>query len=182
MLGEPSPVIETARLVLRRFTHADAPLVLELLNDPAWLRFIGDRKVRSLDDARAYIAEKLLGAYERHGYGLYRVERKSDGGALGMCGLVKRDSLPHADLGFAFLERFRGQGFALEAARATLSHAHASLGITRLLAIVSPENSRSTRLLGKLGFVHRRTISLTGNQRDLVELWEGGTAAQPAAS
>jgi RimJ/RimL family protein N-acetyltransferase len=163
-------VAETDRLNLHLFMPEDAPLVLELVNDPLWLRFIGDRKVRTLDDARAYI-RKLTDSYEKNGYGLYLVERKEDGELLGMCGLVKRDTLPDADLGFAFLERFRGAGYALEAAKGTMALARESLGLGRILAIVSPDNERSARLLEKLGFIRERSIVMNGNDQDPVDLW-----------
>jgi RimJ/RimL family protein N-acetyltransferase len=166
-------VVETDRLALRHFTHDDAPLVLELLNDPLWIRFIGDRNVRTLDDARAYL-DKPIDSYRVHGYGLYHVARKSDLEPLGMCGLVKRDNLPHADIGFAFLERFRGAGYALEAARATLDHARGPLGLGRILAVVSPENARSASLVAKLGFVRERSIAWNGSEKDLVDIWAIG--------
>jgi len=164
------PIAETERLRLRPFHESDAPMVLELLNDPAWLRFIGDRKVRSLDDARDYV-RKLSGGYERNGFGLYLVERKDDREPLGMCGLVKRDTLRDPDLGFAFLARHRGAGYAEEAARATLAHAKSDLGLPRLAAIATPDNERSARLLERLGFARERASAWNGNDKDPVEIW-----------
>ena len=164
------PIAETGRLRLRPFRESDAELILELLNDPEWLRFIGDRNVRSLDDARTYLG-KLDAAYAKHGFGLYRVERKADGASLGMCGLVKRDTLPDPDLGFAFLERHRGAGYAEEAARATLDHASRGLGLKRLAAIATPDNERSARLLEKLGFARDGGTTVSGNGKDAVEIW-----------
>ena len=161
-------VCETPRLTLRHFTPDDTALVLELLNDPLWIRFIGDRNVRSLEEARGYL-EKLIKSYSEHGYGLYHVARTADGEALGMCGLLKRDTLPHADIGFAFLERFRGAGYALEAAKGTLDHARATLGLRRVLAVVSPGNARSASLLAKLGFA--REHSTSWNAKDVVDIW-----------
>jgi len=166
-------VFETQRLLLRHFTPDDAPLVLELLNDPLWIRFIGDRNVRSLEDACRYL-EKPIGSYKEHGYGLYHVARKSDLEPLGMCGLVKRDTLPHADIGFAFLERFRNAGYALEAARGTLEHARGTLGLGRILAVVSPGNERSASLVAKLGFVRERSTAWNGSEKDLVDIWAIG--------
>lgn len=163
-------VLRTERLRLRRFTHADAPLILELVNDPAWIRFIGDRNVRTLDDARGYL-EKPIRSYHENGFGLYLVERHADAEPLGMCGLVKRETLAHADLGFAFLERHRGQGYALEAARATLDFAHRERGMARVLAIVTPTNERSTKLLAKLGFARESAMNWNDNGADPVELW-----------
>jgi RimJ/RimL family protein N-acetyltransferase len=164
------PIAETERLRLRPFRESDAPLILELLNDPGWLRFIGDRNVRSLEDARGYL-RKLDEAYARHGFGLYRVERASDGEPLGMCGLVKRDTLDDPDLGFAFLARHRGSGYAEEAARATLRHAARDLGLGRLAAVATPDNERSARLLAKLGFARERMTAWNGNANDRVEIW-----------
>ena len=164
------PIAETERLRLRPFHESDAPMVLELLNDPAWLRFIGDRKVRSLDDARDYV-RKLSGGYERNGFGLYLVERKDDREPLGMCGLVKRDTLRDPDLGFAFLARHRGAGYAEEAARATLLHAKSDLRLPRLAAVATPDNQRSARLLERLGFVRERMTAWNGNENDTVEIW-----------
>ena len=161
---------EGERVRLARFSHAEAPLILELLNDPAWLRFIGDRNVRSLEDARGYI-DRILRSYAADGFGFYVVERKADAAALGLCGLVKRPTLPHADLGFAFLERFRGQGYALEASRATLGYARGTLGLARILAVATPDNERSAALLARLGFVREERIPWNGKEDDLVDLW-----------
>ena len=144
-------------------------MTLELVNDPQWIEFIGDRNVRSEDEAWAYLEKGVLASYERNGFGLYLVERKADRAALGMCGLVKRDTLPHEDLGFAFLPRFRGQGYALEAAAGTLRHARDVLGFRRLLAIATPANVRSAHLLQKLGFV--RDPSLRAPGKDEVDVW-----------
>ena len=171
MVGQAKePRIETQRLRLRRFAPSDAALILELLTDPLWIRFIGDRKVRTLEDAGPYL-DKIIRAHEAHGYGLHCVERKSDGVALGMCGLVKRDALPDPDLGFAFLERFRGAGYAQEAAAATLAHARQVLGLSRVFAIATPDNERSNRLLAKLGFVREGPFEGSGSSNEKVDLW-----------
>ena len=166
-------VFETQRLALRHFTPEDTGLILELVNDPLWIRFIGDRNVRTEDQARQYL-EKPIRSYAEHGYGLYHVARKSDLEPLGMCGLVKRDTLPHADIGFAFLERHRNAGYALEAARGTLEHARGTLGLRRILAVVSPGNERSASLVAKLGFVRERSTAWNGSDKDLVDIWALG--------
>jgi RimJ/RimL family protein N-acetyltransferase len=152
-------VIETARLVLRDFTAEDAQFVLRLVNEPSFLRYIGDRGVRSLDDARRYIAEGPVAGYARYGHGLMRVDRKSDGATVGMCGVLKRDSLPDPDIGFSFLPEHWSQGYALEAAQAVMQHARATLGLGRIVAITTSDNEPSMRLLGKLGFRFERMIS-----------------------
>lgn len=153
-----SLVIDTERLALHRFDpEGDAAFVLQLVNEPSWLQFIGDKGVRTLDDARAYLVNGPLAMYERCGHGLYRVDLKSSGEAVGMCGLIKRDTLPDVDVGYAFLPAHWGRGYAEEATRATLAHAQ-ELGLRRILAIVTPGNERSIRLLGKLGLRHERDI------------------------
>ena len=153
-------VIETARLRLREFTPEDAAFVLRLLNEPSFLRYIGDRGVRSLDDAKRYIADGPVAGYARFGYGLMRVERKSDGATVGMCGVLKRDALPDPDIGFSFLPEHWSQGYALESARAVMRHAREILGLGRIVAITTKDNEPSMRLLEKLGFRFERMIPM----------------------
>ena len=151
--------IDTERLLLREFTPGDAAFVHRLVNEPAFLRYIGDRGVRTLDDARRYIADGPVDGYARHGHGLMRVVRKSDGADVGMCGVLKRDSLPDPDLGFSFFPEYWSQGYALEAARGVMRHARTMLGLGRILAITTVDNEPSIRLLGKLGFRFDRMVS-----------------------
>jgi RimJ/RimL family protein N-acetyltransferase len=147
---------ETPRLRLRELTGDDAPFIMELVNDAGWLRFIGDRNVHSLEDAREYIARGPAASYARHGFGLWAVAMRASGEPVGMCGLIRRDSLPHADLGFAFLERHRGHGYAREAAAATVALARERFGLPRLLAITDPDNTASQSVLEHVGFVFER--------------------------
>lgn len=160
---------DTARLSIRPLRLEDAEFILELLNDPGFLQFIGDRGVRSIDDARRYIETGPMASYARHGFGLWRVARRQDAVPIGMCGLLKRDTLADVDIGFAYLAQHSGQGYGYEAARATLDFGRGSLGLTRIVAIVKPDNERSTALLRKLGM--RRESSLpvdsNGNLLDL---------------
>jgi RimJ/RimL family protein N-acetyltransferase len=145
-------VLETERLILRHFNPDDAPFILALLNEPSFLANIGDKKVRTLEDARQYIANGPVATYARHGFGLYQVELKDTHTPIGMCGLLKREELPHPDIGFAFLPDFWNKGFAYEAAAAVLKDARARLHLDGLLAIVNPDNDASIKLLEKLGF------------------------------
>ncbi|MYN09037.1 GNAT family N-acetyltransferase [Pseudoduganella aquatica] len=153
-------ILETERLQLRTVSPDDAPFYLELVNEPSWIRFIGDRGIRTLDAARAAILDGPVAMYERLGYSLYLVQRRSDGAALGMCGLIKRDVLPDTDIGYAISPRYWGQGYAYEAAAAVVAHARGPLGLARLMAITSPDNAASIQLLGKLGmqFVERTQL------------------------
>lgn len=153
-------VLETERLELREFTAEDAEFVLRLVNEPAFLRYIGDRGVRTLDDARRYIADGPVAGYARDGHGLMRVVRKSDGVGVGMCGVLKRDTLPEPDIGFSFFPEHWSQGYALESARAVLRHARETLRLGRILAITTQDNEPSMRLLGRLGFRFDRLISM----------------------
>lgn len=144
----------TPRLFIRPFVEDDAAFIVALLNDPDWLRFIGDRKVRSLDDARRYLLNGPIRAVERNGHGLMQVLLRADGGGevpIGMCGLIKREGLADVDLGFAFLPAWRKQGYAREAAEAVLRHGRDILGLKRVVAITLPDNIASTRLLQSLG-------------------------------
>jgi RimJ/RimL family protein N-acetyltransferase len=152
--------LETARLRMRPLAFDDAPFVVELLNEPSFLRYIGDNGVRSTEDACRYLREGPLAMYERVGFGLLAVERKDSGGPIGICGLLKRDTLPHLDLGFAFLPRAWAQGFAFESAAGVLADAAANRGLTRVLAITSLDNAASMGLLAKLGFRDEGTVRL----------------------
>jgi [ribosomal protein S5]-alanine N-acetyltransferase len=149
-------VLETRRLVLRRLSTDDAAFLLELLNEPSFLRYIGDKGVRTEADARRYVETGPLASYERFGFGLWRVELKEGGEPIGMCGLLKRDGLPDVDVGFAFRPRFWSRGYAFESASAVLAHARDAFGLKRLLAITAPDNEASIRLLEKLGFRFER--------------------------
>lgn len=159
-------ILETSRLTLRLIRAHDAPFILRLLNEPSFLRFIGDRGVRTLDDARAYIENGPGASYARHGFGLWLAELRDSATPIGMCGLLKRDTLDDVDIGFAFLPAWWGQGFAHEAAAAVMDHARYSLGIARVVAIVSPENASSIRLLEKIGLTFGRRIDLNGDGRE----------------
>ena len=157
--------LETRRLALRRLVPGDAAFYLALVSDPAWVRFIGDKKLKSLEEARKSLEEGPIAAYARTGFGLLRVDRRSDGQPLGICGLIKRETLDDVDLGFAFLPAYRGQGFALEAAEAAVAHARDELRLRRLVAIASPENTDSLKLLARLGMKHEKTFSMPGETR-----------------
>jgi len=153
-----SPVLTSERLVLRPFDEGDAGFILELVNDPEWLRFIGDKQVQSLDDARRYLRDGPMAMQARHGHGLCCVERRCDGSPIGMCGLIRRDRLDDVDLGFAFLPRGRGQGHAREAAAAMLAHGFACLSFKRIVAITDLDNTASVRVLEAVGMRFERIL------------------------
>jgi len=160
-------VLQTERLVLRWLDTGDAAFIFELVNEPSWLKYIGDKGVRTLHDAEAYIRNGPVDMYHRFGFGLYLVESRDGAEPLGMCGLIKRESLEDVDLGFAFLPRFQGKGYAYEAAVATMAYGRNALRLPRIVAIVSRDNLRSRKLLDKLGFHFERTIALKPNDEEL---------------
>ena len=152
-------VCETARLRLRRMVDRDAGFYRELLNDPDFIANIGARDAGTDEKALALMQDRVLSSYSEHGFGMYLVEQRSDGRAVGIAGLVKRDFLPEVDLGYALLPVGRGKGYAREAARAVIEHALRDLGIKRLSAITSPDNAASIRVLEDLRFQAAGTIT-----------------------
>jgi RimJ/RimL family protein N-acetyltransferase len=137
----------------------DAPFILELVNDPAWIQFIGDKGVRNLEDAKNYIVNGPVAMYNTIGFGLYLVERKEDLMPLGMCGLIKRDSLEDVDIGFAFSEKSRSKGYGYESASAVIAYGTNELGLKRIVAITSIDNTDSGKLLEKVGLRFEKIIS-----------------------
>lgn len=158
---------ETDRLHLREFIESDAPFVFELVNQPSWVENIGDRGVRTLDDARTYITDRLCSSYASHGYGFWCVERRSDGKPIGLCGLVKRPELDAPDIGYALRPHAWGQGYAFEAAQASVQQARDTYGIRRLVAIVNPTNEPSIRLLERLGMALESSQRMPGETDDV---------------
>ena len=151
--------LETERLLLRPFaTDTDAPFILTLLNEPSFLQYIGDKKVRTLEDARQYLLSGPISSYERHGFGLLLVELTDPQTSIGMCGLLKREELTDPDIGFAFLPDFWNKGFAFAAAAAVMKDAQERLNLGRILAIVNPDNYPSIKLLERLGFSFERML------------------------
>ena len=161
------PELETSRLVLRRLVSDDAPFLISLLNQPSFIANIGDRGVRTAEDAHRYLRDGPHAMYERYGFGLWHVARKVDGTGIGMCGLLKRDNLPDVDVGYAYLPEFWGQGYAVEAAAATLRHGARKFGLTRIIGVVSEGNSGSIRVLEKIGMRFERLFPLHPGEREV---------------
>ena len=152
--------IETPRLLLSELADGDAGFIIALLNSPGFLANIGDRGVRTPEDARRYLAQGPAASYAARGFGLWKATLKSDGTPVGMCGLLKRDELPFADLGYAFLPAHAGQGYASEAGAAALAFGFGDRGLPRILAIVRPGNQASMRVLEKLGMSERGVVQM----------------------
>jgi ribosomal-protein-alanine N-acetyltransferase len=166
-------VLETERLALRRLTPEDAAFMRRLVNEPSWLEFIGDRGVRTEEDAREYLRTGAIASYETHGFGLWAVTLRDSDAPIGICGLVRRDFLDDVDLGFAFLPEFQAKGYGREAGAAVVDYARRVLGLARLVAITVPANSRSIALLEKLGFVLEKRMEHPGRSEVLLFAREG---------
>jgi len=160
-------ILETERLVLRQFTFEDADFILRLLNEPSFIQNIGDRGVRTLEDARSYILRVPIASYEKNGFGLYLVILKESGQSIGMCGLIKRDQLEDVDIGYAFLPEFWSKGYAVEAALAVKEYARDVIGLKRLIAITDPENQASIRVLEKIGLRFEKMVRLSEDDIEL---------------
>jgi [ribosomal protein S5]-alanine N-acetyltransferase len=159
-------VATTNRLLIRYALPDDATFILELLNTPGWLRFIGNRNIATLDDAMGYLTERVMASYTQYGHGLNTITLP-DGTPVGLCGILKRDNLPLPDIGFAFLPQHSGKGYAYEAAMAILEDAHTRLGYHQIAAITDQDNIISINLLKKLGFVLKGLVELDGEAMEL---------------
>lgn len=160
-------ILETDRLILRELTPDDAEFIFELLNEPSFIQNIGDRNIRTLDDARAYIVNGPVASYAKNGFGLYLVVLRETGESIGMCGLIRRDGLEDVDIGYALLPRFWSRGYAVEAARATKAYAKEVIGLKRIVAIVDPANEGSIRVLEKIGLRYEKMVRLSADDIDL---------------
>ena len=163
---QSASVIRTSRLDLRELDFNDAEFILELLNEAGFIRFIGDKGVRTLADARDYIRHGPMDSYARNGFGLYAACLR-DGTPIGICGLVKREGLNDPDVGFAFLSRYWSSGYAVESAAAVIVHAKDTLHIKRIVAITSPDNHSSIAVLEKIGLKFERMIRLVDHSPEL---------------
>ena len=160
-------ILETERLILRQFELTDAKFIVELVNTPRWIEFIGDRNIRAQEAAITYLQNGPMKSYEENGFGLSMVELK-DGTPIGMCGILRRDTLESPDLGFSFLPQFMGKGYAFEIADATLNYAKTELNLGPILAITVPTNKKSIRLLEKIGLRFKQIIYNTEKNEELM--------------
>jgi RimJ/RimL family protein N-acetyltransferase len=166
-MGSTMRILETDRLLLRQFSAEHAEFILQLLNEPSFIQNIGDRGVRTLEDARAYLLNGPISSYARNGFGLYQVVLKETNESIGMCGLIKRNELEDVDIGYAFLPKFWSKGYAVEAAQAAKAYAKDVIGLKRLVAITDPANAGSMRVLEKIGLVYEKMIRLSEDDIEL---------------
>lgn len=163
----PKLVLQTERLRLRWLTEEDAEFMLGLINEPSFIRNIGDKGIRTVEGARQYLLSGAIDSYERHGYGSYLVELLEDGTPIGICGLVNRAALQEIDVGYAFLPAFWGKGYAVESAAAVLAYGRAALGIARIVAIVAADNASSIRVLEKIGLRFEKKVQLSSDAQEI---------------
>ncbi|WP_199915441.1 GNAT family N-acetyltransferase [Aquimarina spinulae] len=154
-------ILETERLSLREFSLEDSDFVLELVNSPKWLEFIGDRNVRTQAEAKGFLENNLIQSYKENGFGLWVIVLKETGTSIGMCGLVNRDTLEDIDIGFAMLPEHLGLGYGYEVANATMNYAKNTLHLDKIVGITNPNNIASIKLLNKIGLRFVKTIELS---------------------
>lgn len=164
-------ILETERLQILEFTKDDVKFVFDLVNEPAWIEFIGDKNIHNLNDAANFIENKLCPSYKENGFGLFLVKLKELNIPIGMCGLVNRPGLDDIDVGFAFLAKHRKKGYAFESTKAMLAYAKNTLKISRIVAITNPDNIASGNLLEKLGFKFDQLINLAEDGKDVCKLF-----------
>ena len=160
-------ILETKRLILQKVSLEDASIILALLNEPSFIRNIGDRGVRTFEDASKYISNRLIASYKNFGFGIYLVVLKDTGSAVGICGLVKRDGLDDVDIGYAFFPQYWEKGYASEAAQAVKEYARNTIGLDRLVAITDPANQGSIRVLEKIGLKFEKRVKLSEDDIEL---------------
>jgi len=161
-------ILETNRLLLAHQTTDDAAFVHTLMNSPGWLLYIGDRGIKTVEDATRYIINGAIKSYQQHGFGLYAVRLKESGVPIGLCGFIKRPGLDHIDIGFAFLPEYTGSGYAYESAAAVMNYGREVLKIDTVVAITTRDNEASVKLLKKLGFSFKELVTLPGDSEILM--------------
>lgn len=171
-------ILQTERLVLRKLSLNDTAFIIELVNSPGWLQYIGYRNIHTTEDATKYLLDGPLKSYDQNGFGLLLIQLKTTGAPIGMCGLIKRDALPLPDLGYALLPAYEGQGYITEANSAYLAYVGQELKIGKLLAITNLDNEKSIRVLEKLHFVFERYMNMSGNDHP-VRLFNWNASSAP---
>ena len=159
-------ILETERLVLEELSAGDEKFIFELMNSPGWIEHIGDRGINTLDDAINYLNSRLIASYKVNGYGLFKVVLKDNSTPVGLCGLVNRPSLDYPDIGFAFLPKHMGKGYGYESAAAILIYSKEVLGLEQVVAITSAENTKSQKLLERIGLKFDKIIKLPDYEGD----------------
>lgn len=158
----PAFPLSTERLTLRRAEATDTAFIVELVNDPGWLEYIGDRGIHTTAAALTYIEDKLWAAEAQHGYAMGILTRRDSGQPVGAAGFLRRDFLPHPDIGYALLTAHAGQGYATEICHALMAQGRSQFGFSAVLGLTSAHNTRSLAVLRKIGLTYLRTEQLPG--------------------
>jgi len=161
-------ILQTDRLVVEEATLEDSSFIFELLNSPTWLEFIGDRGIKTTEEAKIYVQKSLIDSYEKNCFGLYKISLKDNSIPIGLCGFIQRDYLESVDIGYALLPTYEGNGYAFEAARAIIDYGKIKLNLNPILAITSEENIKSQKLLHKLGLFKKGTLNPKGSEADVL--------------
>ena len=162
-----SPILETERLILREMNDDDASFMLQIVNVPEFIEYVGDRGVRTVDDAIKYVNDGPVASYAEHGFGLWLVELRETGEKLGICGFVKRDNLDDVDIGFGFLPQYWSKGYAYESAIATMEYGRSTLGLKRIIGVTNPDNESSVGLLEKIGLKFERMVQMAEGEKEI---------------
>ena len=162
-----SNIANTKRLSLRKIDLNDADFMLELLNDKTFINSINNRNIRDIEQAKTYIQEKMLISYRLHKYGMYIVEITETQERIGVCGLVFRDQFEYPDIGYAYLQRYHGKGYAKEAAFALLEYIKGEKEFKKILAICQAQNLASISVIEAMGFNYEKIVRLDGEDKDL---------------
>ncbi|MEL4456268.1 GNAT family N-acetyltransferase [Lutimonas vermicola] len=160
-------VLSTERLLIKKITPADAPFLLELMNDKDWIENIGDRGIKTIEQAQVYITNRFLKSYEEKGFGFYGIVLKESSEMIGTAGLVHREGLDAVDIGYGMLPAFRGKGYAFEATKAVFDYGYNVLRLDKIVAIVNPSNKSSIKLLEKLGLRYEKMVRLPDEDKDI---------------
>ena len=162
-------VAETNRLIISKLTKKDAAFFLDLVNSPNWIKYIGDRNLKTVKDAKDYLKNGTIKSYNNYGFGFYKLQLKEEGlKSIGTCGLVKRDQLDDVDIGFAMLPEYEGRGFGYESSLAVLKLAKEKFNLKKIVAITLPTNHNSIKLLEKLGLTYEKRVKPFEDDEELL--------------
>jgi len=152
--------LETARLRLRLFTPDDVQVMFELNSDPEVIKYAEATPTRNLKEARERLEQGPLADYEKYGYGRFAVELKETGKVIGFCGIKYIPEIELPEVGYRYLKAYWGRGIGTEAARVCVDFARDDLKISKLIALIIPENTASIRLSEKLGMTRGPLIRI----------------------
>lgn len=158
----PIPTIETERLTLRAFSEADATALFELSQDPDVMRYVGERRVPTLQESWRGVAG-MIGHWAMRGYGQWAIEERASGQFIGRAGIINPVDWPGPEVGYLLGKAWWGHGYATEAARAAMDWGFEQVGFPELISLIFAENVRSIAVATRLGESLRGDTDLWGN-------------------